>query len=267
MKNIKNILKLIPFLIITLINIGILMDDIRILFFCILLWWIVIIPVVLSMVFFIGSIHCSNAWERTIVIWSILNTMLFALCLFADNTDKNCTPDTMAEHYDAHRNDMEKLHNYVKTAIDDSCSIDLEFDGRRADRFHVKNITTKISQKHWNEEAELLKDSLMTLVGLSEEEYKNIRKQLKDMDCLGIKFSQLSSDKMTIYFCREGMGGYSYNIYSRPLTEKEKSNAIEDLALIPYNEHCIFEYGGGAIGPQIFIKEEREEFMKHNNNM
>lgn len=267
MKIIKNILKLIPFLIITLINIGILMDDIRILFFCILLWWIVIIPVVLSMVFFIGSIHCSNAWERTIVIWSTLNTMLFALCLFADNTDKNCTPDTMAEHYDAHSNDMEKLHNYVKTAIDDSCSIDLEFDGRRADRFHVKNITTKISQKHWDEEAELLKDSLMTIVGLTEEEYKNIRKQLKDMDCLGIKFSQLSSDRMTIYFCREGMGLYSYNIYSRPLTEKEECNAIEDLALIPYNEHCIFEYGGGAIGPQTFTTEEKEEFIKRNNNM
>ena len=267
MKIIKNILKLIPFLIITLINIGILMDDIRILFFCILLWWIVIIPVVLSMVFFIGSIHCSNAWERTIVIWSILNTMLFALCLFADNTDKNCTPDTMAIHYETYYTNMKDLHNYLKTAIDDSCSIDLEFDGRRAEKFHVKNATTNMRQKHWNEDAELLKDSLMTIVGLTEEEYTNIRKQLKDMDCLGIGFSQLSSDKMTIYFCRKGLGLYSYNIYSRPLTEKEECNAIEDLALIPYNEHCIFEYGGGAIGPQTFTTEEKEEFMKRNNNM
>jgi hypothetical protein len=172
----------------------------------------------------------------------------------------------MAKHYDAHCDDMEKLHNYVKTAIDDSCSIDLEFDGRSAGIFHVSDASG-VYKNHWDEEAELLKDSLMTLVGLSEEEYKNIRKQLKDMDCLGIGFSQLSSDRMTIYFCREGMGGYSYNIYSRPLTEKEKSKAIEDLALIPYNEYCIFEYGGGAIGPQTFTTEEKEEFMKRNNNM
>ena len=267
MKIIKNILKLIPFLIITLINIGLLMDDMKIFLICIFLWWVVLlIPVILSMIFFIGSIHCSNAWERTIVIWGILNTVLFAWCLFADNTDKNCTPNTMAIHYETYYTNMKDLHNYVKTAIDDSCSIDLEFDGRSAGIFHVSDASG-VYKNHWDEEAELLKDSLMTIVGLSEEEYTNIRKQLKDMDCLGIKFSQLSSDRMTIYFCREGMGLYSYNIYSRPLTEKEKCNAIEDLALIPYNEYCIFEYGGGAIGPQIFATKEREEFMKRNNNM
>ena len=78
---------------------------------------------------------------------------------------------------------------------------------------------------------------------------------------------QYTPEEIQIHFRRVGMGRYSYNIYSRPLTEKEKCNAIEDLALIPYNEYCIFEYGGGAIGPQTFTIREREEFMKRNNNM
>ncbi|MBO7200265.1 MAG: hypothetical protein J6V54_02605, partial [Bacteroidales bacterium] len=236
--------------------------DIIMIFVIIVLWWLSLPAIIASIIIFFINIRCRNVLEIVTTIWGIFNVLLLVIVF----SQSGCTPDKMAKHYDAHCDDMEELHNYVKTAIDDSCSIDLEFDGKRAGIFHVSDASGEY-QNHWNEEAELLKDSLMTLVGLSEEEYKNIRKQLKDMDCLGIKFSQLSSDRMTIYFCREGMGRYSYNIYSRPLTEKEKCNAIEDLALIPYNEYCIFEYGGGAIGPQTFTTEEKEEFMKRNNNM
>ena len=261
MKIIKNILKLIPFLAVSAM-ISLIAYDIIMIFVIIVLWWLSLPAIIASIIIFFINIRCRNVLEIVTTIWGIFNVLLLVIVF----SQSGCTPDTMAEHYDAHSNDMEKLHNYVKTAIDDSCSIDLEFDGRSASIFHVSDASGEY-QNHWNEEAELLKDSLMTLVGLTEEEYTNIRKQLKDMDCLGIKFSQLSSDKMTIYFCREGMGRYSYNIYSRPLTEKEKCNAIEDLALIPYNEYCIFEYGGGAIGPQTFTTEEKEEFMKRNNNM
>lgn len=261
MKNIKNILKLIPFLAVSAM-ISLFAYDIIMIFVIIILWWVSLPAIIASIIIFFINIRCRNEWEIVTTIWGIFNVLLLVIVF----SQSGCTPDKMAKHYDAHSDDMEKLHNYVKTAIDDSCSIDLEFDGRSAGIFHVSDASGEY-QKHWNEEAEILKDSLMTLVGLSEEEYKNIRKQLKDMDCLGIGFSQLSSDRMTIYFCREGMGRYSYNIYSRPLTEKEKCNAIEDLALIPYNEYCIFEYGGGAIGPQTFTTEEKEEFMKRNNNM
>ena len=261
MKNIKNILRLIPFLAVSAM-ISLIAYDIIMIFVIIVLWWLSLPAIIASIIIFFINIRCRNVLEIVTTIWGIFNVLLLVIVF----SQSGCTPDKMAKHYDAHCDDMEKLHNYVKTAIDDSCSIDLEFDGRSAGIFHVSDASG-VYKNHWDEEAELLKDSLMTLVGLSEEEYKNIRKQLKDMDCLGIKFSQLSSDKMTIYFCREGMGRYSYNIYSSPLTEKEKCNAIEDLALIPYNEYCIFEYGGGAIGPQTFTTEEKEEFMKRNNNM
>lgn len=261
MKIIKNILKLIPFLAVSAM-ISLIAYDIIMIFVIIVFWWLSLPAIIASIIIFFINIRCRNVLEIVTTIWGIFNVLLLVIVF----SQSGCTPDKMAEHYDAHSNDMEELHNYVKTAIDDSCSIDLEFDGRSAGIFHVSDASGEY-QNHWDEEAELLKDSLMTLVGLTEEEYTNIRKQLKDMDCLGIKFSQLSSDKMTIYFCREGMGRYSYNIYSRPLTEKEKCNAIEDLALIPYNEYCIFEYGGGAIGPQTFTTEEKEEFMKRNNNM
>lgn len=261
MKNIKNILRLIPFLAVSAM-ISLIAYDIIMIFVIIVLWWLSLPAIIASIIIFFINIRCRNVLEIVTTIWGIFNVLLLVIVF----SQSGCTPNKMAKHYDAHCDDMEKLHNYVKTAIDDSCSIDLEFDGRSAGIFHVSDASG-VYKNHWDEEAELLKDSLMTLVGLSEEEYTNIRKQLKDMDCLGIKFSQLSSDKMTIYFCREGMGRYSYNIYSRPLTEKEKCNAIEDLALIPYNEYCIFEYGGGAIGPQTFTTEEKEEFMKRNNNM
>ena len=261
MKNIKNILRLIPFLAVSAM-ISLIAYDIIMIFVIIVLWWLSLPAIIASIIIFFINIRCRNVLEIVTTIWGIFNVLLLVIVF----SQSGCTPNKMAKHYDAHCDDMEKLHNYVKTAIDDNCSIDLEFDGRSAGIFHVSDASG-VYKNHWDEEAELLKDSLMTIVGLTEEEYTNIRKQLKDMDCLGIGFSQLSSDRMTIYFCREGMGRYSYNIYSRPLTEKEKCNAIEDLALIPYNEYCIFEYGGGAIGPQTFTIREREEFMKRNNNM
>ena len=55
---------------------------------------------------------------------------------------------------------------------------------------------------------------------------------------------------------------YSYRIYNRPLNVEEKKEYLEDPMFIPYTDRVVFEYGGGAIGPQTFGEEIKEEFMK-----
>lgn len=43
---------------------------------------------------------------------------------------------------------------------------------------------------------------------------------------------------------------------------EEKKEYLEDPMFIPYTDKVLLMYGGGAIGPQSFGKEFKEEFMK-----
>ena len=55
---------------------------------------------------------------------------------------------------------------------------------------------------------------------------------------------------------------YSYRIYSRPMNAEEKKEYDEDPMFIPYTDRVVFEYGGGAVDPQTFGEEIKEEFIK-----
>lgn len=263
MNNSLNILKLLPFFIVTAMLINMIIEPFIIIAFAIL--WFISLPIIaLSIFIFFKNIRCRNVWQRTTTIWGIVNIVLLTFALIID-ARSDCNPDIMAKHYDEYHTNMKDLHSYMKDAIDDSCSIVIEFEKKEPGIFHIAK--GKEYSQHWNEDAIRLKDSLMAAIGLTSEECNTIRKKLKQMECIGIEYSQYTPEEIQIHFRRVGMGRYSYNIYSRPLTEEEKCKSIEDYALIPYNEHCIFEYGGGAIGPQTFTIEEKEKFMKHNNNM
>ena len=59
-----------------------------------------------------------------------------------------------------------------------------------------------------------------------------------------------------------GLGKYSYRIYNRSMNPEEKKEYDEDPMFIPYTDRVVFEYGGGAAGPQSFGEDIKEEFMK-----
>lgn len=84
------------------------------------------------------------------------------------------------------------------------------------------------------------------------------------MGCIGVEYSQTTPNLVKIWFRRVDMGRYDYIISKYPMTDEEKSTAMENLDLIPYNAHCTFQYGGGAIGPQTFGKEMKEDFLKRH---
>lgn len=261
MNNSLNILKLLPFFIVTAMLINMIIEPFIIIAFAIL--WFISLPIIaLSIFIFFKNIRCRNVWQRTTTIWGIANIVLLPIALLIDIPSLDCNPDIMAKHYDEYHTNMKDLHSYMKDAIDNSCSIVIEFEKKEPGIFHIAK--GKEYSQHWNEDAIRLKDSLMVAIGLTPEEYKTIREKLKQMECIGIEYSQYTPEEIQIHFRRVGMGRYSYNIYSRPLTEEEKCNAIEDYALIPYNEHCIFEYGGGAIGLQTFTNEVKYNFMKNH---
>ena len=46
------------------------------------------------------------------------------------------------------------------------------------------------------------------------------------------------------------------------MNPEEKKEYDEDPMFIPYTDRVVFEYGGGAAGPQSFGEDIKEEFMK-----
>lgn len=106
-------------------------------------------------------------------------------------------------------------------------------------------------------------NTLIQIVGMDSEELINIKRQLEKIGCISIETTDSCSDYYIIGFRRIALGKYSYRIYNRPLNEDEKKEYNENPMFIPYTDKVVFEYGGGAIGPQSF-GEERDVFMKNH---
>ena len=89
---------------------------------------------------------------------------------------------------------------------------------------------------------------------------EEIEDRLDELGCIGIS-TKKDRASCVIYFRRVVMGMYSYILFDEPMDEKEKEYYMGDLAYIPYSETVVFEYGGGAIGPQVFPSEQRDSFL------
>ena len=260
------ILKLIPFAIVTAIIVLFWVDDLVGFMIAFIFSWVTLPAIGFSIAFFIQGLRWRDVWQRIAVIWGGINVLAVVVYVLAVAPGRRCNPDIMAKHYEKHHTEMEELHRYLQSAVADSCAVTLEFKGNRLEMFHV--CAGEGDEHHysnfWNEEAREKRDSLMCVVGLTQEEYDGIRQRLKKMGCVGIEYSQTTPDLVKIWFRRVGMGRYDYIINSRSMTDEEKSTAMENLDLIPYNDHCTFQYGGGAIGPQTFSQEEKEDFLKRH---
>jgi hypothetical protein len=167
----------------------------------------------------------------------------------------------MAEHYEKNKKAMEELVKYADQALDDSAYVDLEFEDEEAEIFHVSSKSDSKISSNWNDAAERRKDSLMKVVGLTPDEFEDIRHHLERIGCIGIKKdTSHPNGKTVIYFCRLGMGRYSFILYDNPISQEEKDEFMKSYEYIPYSDRVIFQYGGGAFGKQYFTTEERGLF-------
>lgn len=171
----------------------------------------------------------------------------------------------MAEHYEKNKKEIEELVKYTDQALDDSVYVDLEFEDEEAEIFHVSSKGDSNISSNWNDEAGQRKDSLMKVVGLTPDEYEDICRRLDYIGCIGInKDTSHPNGKTIIYFCRAGMGRYSFILYDNPINREEKEEFMKHYEYIPYSDRVIFQYGGGVFGKQCFTKEEREGFLSEH---
>ena len=258
------ILKLIPFAVVTAMIVLFWVDDFLGFLISLIFCWVTLPAIGFSIAFFIMGLRWRDIWQRIAVIWGGINVLLAVVYILAVAPERRCNPDIMAEHYEKHHTEMEELHRYLQNAVADSCSVTLEFKGNRLEMFHVCAGDEHHYSNFWNEVAREKKDSLMCVVGLTQEEYDGIHQRLKKMGCIGIEYSQTTPDLVKVWFRRVDMGRYDYIINSGSMTDEEKAAVMEDYSLVPYNDHCVFEYGGGAIGSQTFSSEEKEDFLKRH---
>lgn len=256
----KDALKFIPLLATTIIILLHFYDKFMADLICLFLFFIVLPVIVVSIVLFIKSFSFANTSWKVYFVWGVIDILLVVVynVFVAPNTV--CDPDIMAEHYEKNAVKMKELVQYTNQALDDSATIQLEFKHGDISIFHVSSKNVSWSER-WDKDAEGKKDSIMALVGLTTDELEEIQDRLDEVGCIGIS-TEKDRASCVIYFRRVAMGLYSYILYDEPMSEENKEYYMEDPAYIPYSETVVFEYGGGAIGPQVFPREQKESFLK-----
>lgn len=256
----KNVLKFIPLLITTVVVLLFFYDDFIAFMLCFASFFIVIPAIVISIILFIKSFSFSNTSWKVYFAWGLVDVLLVVGYNIFVAPDTVCNPDIMAEHYEKNALKMKELIQYTNQALDDSAAIQLEFEHGDISIFHVSSKRDSLWSSHWNEDAEDKKDSLRAVVGLTSDELEEIQDRLDELGCIGIS-TKKDRASCVIYFRRVVMGMYSYILFDEPMDEKEKEYYMGDPAYIPYSETVVFEYGGGAIGLQVFPSNQRDSFL------
>lgn len=83
----------------------------------------------------------------------------------------------------------------------------------------------------------------------SEDEVTELKIKLDKANCISVE----DGEPIKIGFKRSGLGMYSFNIFQDIQTDRSEYSGKCEYIMIDRN--LMLEYGGGAIGPQCFPKE------------
>ena len=255
----------IPMLLVTIMIALLWLDLFLGLMFIVALFWVSIPAIVFAIYITIKSWRCSNTFQKIIVGWSIFNILFLIVYIRYREPQQVCSPSTMVEHYEKHAADLDKLVQYTANALDDSASMLMDFEMVGMSRLRVSAKNDSVDHVYSSSDAGKVEmDSIMKIVGLTAEEFQNIRSFLKKYGCCGIKMGKSHlEDEVMVIFRYVGFSTNAFLLYYRPLTEDEKKRFMYDDRYIPYNEKMIL-YHSATVGAETFLKEEKEEFLsKH----
>ena len=221
-----------------------------------MVWWLLLPMPIIAIIALIHSFKIGGTHKKAVVVFSGTIVLAFVMFFVVRIPMYRCSPDSMADHYNKKGPKIEELVTFAQSALDDGQTMRLAFEHGKVSMFHTT------SKCHWGD-ADSLRTSLMAEVGLDEDEFQFIKKELKRVRCISIDTS--SPECCDIGYKRVGMGIYSYRVFYYPMNEEQRQEALSDLHFIPYNDRVVFMFGGGAAGPQVFPKEVKEAFMQKHN--
>lgn len=253
-------LKLIPSLLITAVIASLWYDSFIFLLVIVFFFWLFVPIAIAALYFTIKARRCRNTYEKVTVALGLLN-LLFLSVTIAWLCSNAPSPERMAKHYDRHQDDIEQLEQYTRQSLDPGAYLHLEFERGKTSIFQAQGKNGSLLSQDWYDN-----NSIMNAAGLTQEEFTEIHRLLRQADCIGITLSSSCDDDSTavVDWRRKALGMYSYILFDRPATPKEDSLFLADPMYIPYTDRVILQYSGGAIGPQTFPFEEKESFLaKH----
>lgn len=218
-------------------------------------WWLILLLIAWAIIVLYKSWKIGGGHKYLITSLSAIDIIALVLLLLVRIPAYKCNPDEMVEHYDKHKAEMEALVSFTESALDEGQQMYLEFEHGKVSMFHTSTVA------HWDD-AERLKSEIMSEVGLDEEEFKSIKKQLESIKCISIDTH--FPDYCDIGYKRVAMGLYSYRLYLNPMSDDVKRDALSDGHFIPYNETTLLMFGGGAAGPDTFGHEVKDDFLRRH---
>lgn len=220
-----------------------------------LLFWI-IVAVLVWLVFVLFQSWKIGGVHRKVIFCAFgLEILAFVMFILIRIPAYECDPDKMLAHYEKNKAGMEELIAFTKSALNDGQQMRLEFEYGKISMFHTS------TKSHWEVDKKL-KYEIMSELGLDNEEFNSIKRQLKSIHCISVDTNFPAY--CDIGFKRVGFGMYSYRLYLNPMGDEVIKDALSDGHFIPYNETTLLMYGGGAVGPDTFGRETKEDFLRRH---
>ncbi|QHS57660.1 hypothetical protein GWR56_19705 [Mucilaginibacter sp. 14171R-50] len=189
----------------------------------------------------------------------ILMFFIYVSSMFWDigSSDETYNAASLIENFNNKQTEIYNAKKYFKSIVPKYKEVEIEFEGDKIERLVImpqdtgRGSNTAVEFQDWNIPIKSAKaDSLLKVLGWSDNSLQTLRNKLDDANCISIT----SAEPSQIGFKRSGMGMYYFNVFDKPIPDSLKSRYNDSCTYIYANKHLVLEYGGGAIGPQCFGK-------------
>ena len=236
--------------------------------------WIIIAMIVVPAVFFLPitllflcyyiyslfkSTRPKSRHDRILLWLHAVDVVLIVTAVFLSyNTKQHCDAFVMEDCYLENRSEMRRIIKEVKTWVPDSVTAGIVFKKDGSLDIFASSYNT-INFNDYGPQHGRQADGELTKPGLSGKQLNLLFKWLKGVGCHGILLNASTvPPSTTLYFRRDTTGLFSFMLYNRPLTEKEKAD-IDALNMIPFGD-VAFRYEPSNKSDKTFPK--KAEFMK-----
>jgi hypothetical protein len=200
-----------------------------------------------------------------LLILSLIGLVIFIgyvlIVVFAfGGLDKDYSVTELKENFESKRVEIYELKKYFNEIVPNNRLVQIEFDNDNTlSVFFIKALDKREGEPdepmflEWDLKTNTQRmDRIIKPLGWTRETLKKLKDKLGDANCIGIE----SGEPTKIEFQRSGMGMYSFNVFDKPISDKEKTQYNDSCTYILANDNLILEYGGGAIGSQCFYNKK-----------
>ena len=234
--------------------------------------WLWFISLPLLLIVFASFLRCSipplSIYKKVVLSLHLLNVVLWFVFYIILPKPEPCDAAMMEEHYKKHHDDMYDLVRYVRSALDDSCSIVLQYRDNELQKFTIANNSERKTCTDIKDQKEL--ETILHIAGLSIQEMKVIQEKMHKAGIIGIDIeknpiSRWMTAKSELQFRWYGSNIYQYALYDCPLTEKERDEVLRLHQFILYNDSLVFEAYGDYFGMRGFPDKDKYQSLNEVN--